>query len=416
MTIFAANMRLYAHMGKKQRRNLTSLDMMNRFWGLLMAVAVLALPSCNGNDNGEDGGSNKPTGPTTISFASTTEAIDGTTLIWSAYDEISVHGKGSTTATILSVSAGSGKSTATFSGKMEAAEKYYAFYPAEAATVESDGLFSFELPRNREAGESFLGCGKIIRAAEGTAASGFEFRNLMGFVELRLAGEGNVSSVKINVANNKPLSGIFSYDVEQQRLTSVETSSSAVASLPRTITLSATPKSVFVMLPEGHYSDMTITLSGDRGQQYFVEGEVVVERSSVTVVDRLTLNEEYVDISFLGDWQLTQFCGTAAEVDIYLSLKEDDSFTLYQRAFDYQMSIYEGYYSYNGRTSTISGEYSDGVKWSADYSVAMNGEDTMIWTNNTTNEVSVYERCELPEEIVNITRANMGAGSGPRFL
>lgn len=384
-----------------------------RFLALLAAIAVLMAPSCGEKqpaDNGNSGGN----GSSTLKFESTTEAIDSTPIVWSAYDEISVVGEGSTTTSTLKLSSGSGKITSVFSGNVATAEKYYAFYPAADASVVSNGVFAFELSRSRAAGESIYECGAIHRAAEGTVESGFEFRNLFGFVELRISGTGTMSSIKINTSSDAALSGTFSYDIERQQLTTINGNSSAVVRLPRTITLSSTPKSIFVMLPEGSYKDVTITLSGDRGQQYFVEGDVVVERSSVTTVSNLTLNEEYVDLSFIGDWHLTQFCGTAAEADIYLSLKDDDSFTLYQRDFDYQMSVYEGLYNYDSRTSTISGEYSDGVKWSADYSVAMNGEDTMIWTNKSTNEVSVYERCELqaaPE-----TSATRGATDVKRFL
>lgn len=358
-----------------------------------MAVAILALPSCGEKPNN---GTTKPTGPTKMTFEATTESIDGTDILWSAYDEILVQGKGSAEAKTLGVSSGSGKSTATFSAKMDVCDKYYAFYPAASAASTSDGLFTFELPRTRVGGASILECGQIYRAAVGTADSGFEFRNLFGFVELQLTGEGTVTSIKINTASNIAMSGTFGYDAEQQKLTSVNGENSIVAQLPNAITLSSTPQSVFVMLPEGRYTDMTLTLSGNKGQMLIANNDVVVTRSSVTRVSDLSVSEDYVNRDFLGNWRLVKFCDVAATVDLYLTLNEDDSFTLYQREFDYQLSIYSGIYDFNGRTSQISGTYSDGVAWAATYTIVMNGMDSMSWTNNTTNEVSVYERCELP--------------------
>lgn len=379
---------------------------------MLMAMVLFALPSCS--KKGSDDAGTPGTGVSaTLKFTSTTEAIDGESIVWSAYDVINVNGAGSTSGTEFSLQSGSGKTSAVFSGKMLTASHYYAFYPASAVQSVQDGNFTFELPRTRTAGVSVREAGEIFRAADGTPESGFEFRNILGYVELRLTGSGSVSSVKLSASSSSPaIGGIFTYNAKEHTLTATSASNTAVGSLNKAITLSSSPKSVFFALPEGRYTNMTVTLSGDKGQQYLVEGTVVVERSSVTVVDNLTLNENYVDVSFIGDWHLTSFCGSAIEADIYLSLKDDDSFKLYQRSFDYPLTVYEGTYNFDG--TTISGTYSDGVAWAASYSIAMNGDNKMIWTNTSTSEVSIYERCELP----NLTEksSTRGATDVKRFL
>lgn len=380
---------------------------------MLVAMALLAMPSCSSKGSDDAGGSG--TGATaTLKFTSTTEAIDGESFVWSAYDVLCVNGEGTTSGTEFELQSGSGKTSAVFSGKMQTAPHYYAFCPASAVQSVNDGSFAFELPRKRTTGTSVREAGDILRAADGTPESGFEFRNILGYAEFRLTGSGSVSSVKLSVSSSSPaISGVFTYDAKQQTLTATSASNnSAVGSLSRAITLSSTPQSVFFALPEGRYSDVTLTLSGDKSQQYIVKGNVVVERSSVVTVSDLELNEDFIDVSFIGDWHLTKFCNAAVDADIYLSLNDDDSFKLYQRAFDNPLAVYQGTYEFDG--TTISGVYNDGVAWSASYTVAMNGDDTMIWTNTSTNEVSVYERCELP----NLTEKNStrSATDVKRFL
>lgn len=111
--------------------------------------------------------------------------------------------------------------------------------------------------------------------------------------------------------------------------------------------------------------------------------------------------DELFDVSILeqclGDWRLSSFCGSTAELDIYMSLKDDDTFSLYQRSPEYEPSVFHGTYTFDPSSNTFSGSYSDGMPWATSYSVASVDENTMTWVNTANSEeVSVYVRSEIP--------------------
>lgn len=114
----------------------------------------------------------------------------------------------------------------------------------------------------------------------------------------------------------------------------------------------------------------------------------------------------------VGTWCLTQWRGAAPEFDVYLSITEDGVVALWQRIESREWELF--YSTVAFENGVISGEYTDGVAWSASYGVAISG-DTMTWTNTTdATDISVYTRAELPNFApINTTRSQ---GSNMGFL
>lgn len=111
-----------------------------------------------------------------------------------------------------------------------------------------------------------------------------------------------------------------------------------------------------------------------------------------------------------GIWHLTEWRGTTPSFDVYMSISEDGVVTLLQRITTHNWELFYSLVEYNG--TTISGEYTDGVAWSAAYNVSIEG-DQMTWVNTAdASDISVYTRSEWP---VTQSRAALEC-SGERFL
>lgn len=106
-----------------------------------------------------------------------------------------------------------------------------------------------------------------------------------------------------------------------------------------------------------------------------------------------------------GTWKLVAFCGHNTDADIYITLKEDSSFTLYQREDDLEYSLFVGTYIYDEATSMVTGEYANGKAWNSAYHITTLNAKSLVWESDTTPvEVSEYRRSEAPQ-IVTGSRA-----------
>lgn len=101
--------------------------------------------------------------------------------------------------------------------------------------------------------------------------------------------------------------------------------------------------------------------------------------------------------SIAGCWTLTLWRGAEPTFDIYMDISTDGCVTLYQRMESRQWETFVSAAAIED--GIISGTYTDGVAWSTSYGVVVDG-DTMTWTSTLdSGDVSVYERCVLPDEI-----------------
>ena len=110
----------------------------------------------------------------------------------------------------------------------------------------------------------------------------------------------------------------------------------------------------------------------------------------------------------IGEWQLKTWNNEDSPVDIYLGLKNDGSFELYQRSYTVFYELYTG--SFSVSNGVLSGVYSDGKAWGSTYNFALTSEDKILTlTSNSKPAVeSVYERSEIPavvREEAELTRA-----------
>lgn len=123
--------------------------------------------------------------------------------------------------------------------------------------------------------------------------------------------------------------------------------------------------------------------------------------------------------SLVGDWALTEWNGSAQlPMGVYLTLNEDNTFVLYQHTSDVLWEKYEGDYTLNG--NTLSGVYSDGVKW-ADYTIKYNNGDTKqikLTRNGDAEDVSIYTETEIPAELIDNAKspASVRSAESKRFL
>ena len=112
--------------------------------------------------------------------------------------------------------------------------------------------------------------------------------------------------------------------------------------------------------------------------------------------------DEDFDSSLSGSWQLTGWNGASPSgMEVYMVLRDDRSFTLYQKYNTLGFVRYDGTFTVDG--SRISGIYSDGKAWVSGYTYTVNG-NTLTMVSEVSpdtglSETSVYTRHELPETI-----------------
>ena len=101
-----------------------------------------------------------------------------------------------------------------------------------------------------------------------------------------------------------------------------------------------------------------------------------------------------------GTWKLVAFCGHSTDADIYITLNEDNTFTLYQREDDLGYSLFVGTYIHDEATSMVTGEYANGKPWNCAYHITTLDAKSLVWESDTEPvEVSEYRRSEAPKVV-----------------
>lgn len=116
-----------------------------------------------------------------------------------------------------------------------------------------------------------------------------------------------------------------------------------------------------------------------------------------------------------GTWHLVEWCGTTPSFEVYMEINTTGDVVLYQKM---QSRDWECYTSSAGITEDgiIRGVYDDGVAWGASYSYTTTA-NSMTWVNaNDASDVSVYERCELPDGVATATTSATRSHTATRFL
>ena len=114
-----------------------------------------------------------------------------------------------------------------------------------------------------------------------------------------------------------------------------------------------------------------------------------------------------VKLNCTGEWALARWNNeTALAEKIYLELKDDKTFVLYQNLQDLGFQKLTGDYRLKQKNGKVilTGQYADTTFWGDDYAVEVEG-DKMILTGVNTGYVSEYVRKAVPDYIKQSTRA-----------
>lgn len=187
--------------------------LMSRFYPLSVFTAVsLLLFSCAPKEQGRDVPQMTFTA-SQESGAHTKTSLNGTKVLWSASDKITVFSgscPGGETYTINSEDAGKGE--AKFTGNAVGAAPWYALYPADEMASFGQGAVSLALP----AVQAFAADGFADGVNPMVAVSSTEklsFKNLCGILSLKLTGSATITSVEITTAADEALWGTGTVDM-----------------------------------------------------------------------------------------------------------------------------------------------------------------------------------------------------------
>lgn len=108
----------------------------------------------------------------------------------------------------------------------------------------------------------------------------------------------------------------------------------------------------------------------------------------------------------IGEWELASFNNSdEAKPRVYIEFREQgNEFTLYQQAYSVVWFRYEGTFTFDG--TTLSGVYSDGKAWAAEYTVSFAKEPNRmrLIRKEDNKDISIYIESEIPETIIDEAR------------
>jgi len=120
----------------------------------------------------------------------------------------------------------------------------------------------------------------------------------------------------------------------------------------------------------------------------------------IAVLLSVTSCGEKVNEGLPGTWELVSFGGHSTDADIYITFREDNTFTLYQREDDLGYSLFAGTYIHDEATSMVTGEYLNGQPWNCAYHITTLDAKSLVWESDTEPvEVSEYRRSEAPKVV-----------------
>lgn len=298
---------------------------------------------------------------------------------------------------ILSLQSGANSDTAKFSGESTGTrEGYYAVRPASVAgAVREDGSIVVTVMPNNIflKGENSSVVAPQIGAGD---ESGLTFKSIFGAVKFEIASIEQCSQLTVNIPNEESsLYGQFSYNFLTGRLLGAESKYSVTRNFSAPLNLSET-QPVYVALPAGTYSKIELTVRNDKANNYmlYIAENVKVSTNNITSCS----NASKIELSaIIGSWRLKSFCGSAAEVDLYIDFSRYGTFTILQRTDDLVYTTYEGTYTANSKTSVVTGVYSDGTAWVNSYKFSLDNDNNLILESiENPSEISVYESTEMP--------------------
>ena len=104
-----------------------------------------------------------------------------------------------------------------------------------------------------------------------------------------------------------------------------------------------------------------------------------------------------------GDWFCHSTSLTSTDVYVYVTFNAD-SFILYQKIGDGAYRVYNGTYTLTPGADglyILTGEYSDGTPWGAEYAVLSSSNDTMVLTAGDVTETYTRVADGIPADVKN---------------
>lgn len=326
------------------------------------------------------------------------------------------------------VSDGKAQFMATFDKSAASEYRYDAIYPASCVIGEEEGYPVVSLPTEQhptvssfDAAADIMFALPQMRSSQPDALE-LRFKRFVAFGKMTLTGlpeEEKISSVTFN-ADGYALTGKFMIDLDEA------TDCGLVDAYDYVTVIYDTPVAVdtpiyFATTTYGLYGgdsftvtvetdkstyERTVTLPADR-ELYFSVGDMAIFSVDMSSVDKPEAGIE----ALVGNWHIVQYADdTTPEFDIYITIDNSSNVVLYQRLASYSWSRYDSVATY--ADGIITGTYSDGVDWSASYSVELDKSgDKMTWTNTLdAADSTVYERVDtLPDELSEVTRGGFMA-------
>ena len=105
-----------------------------------------------------------------------------------------------------------------------------------------------------------------------------------------------------------------------------------------------------------------------------------------------------VNSKLVGQWELTEWNGEAPEFNVYLDFKGDATFAIYQQVWSLYYELFEGTFQTSG--DIVTGTYEGGSNWASGYKFAVEGNKLTLHSQEDQSVTSVYEKCEIPEDII----------------
>ncbi len=98
-----------------------------------------------------------------------------------------------------------------------------------------------------------------------------------------------------------------------------------------------------------------------------------------------------------GQWHITEWNGEAPEFDVYVKFDEG-AFEIYQQVWSLDYELFKGTYKVSGEI--VTGTYENGSNWASGYKFAVAGDKLTMHSQEDQSVTSVYEKCEIPAEII----------------
>ncbi|MBO7220817.1 MAG: BACON domain-containing protein [Alistipes sp.] len=102
--------------------------------------------------------------------------------------------------------------------------------------------------------------------------------------------------------------------------------------------------------------------------------------------------------SIIGSWKLTIWCEEESVNQVYMNFHDDNTFDLYQKLYSVVWFHYKGTYSLND--NMLTGVYSDGIAWSAEYNVLYGINQICLIKKSDNSDISIYAKESIPDYII----------------